>query len=117
MYATLVESSSEYLEEVRSQKERESFSMRIGVVNERWEKVSSLAKQRRDNLSNVQRIVFHLNENLQCVNDVVKTGEKIISPSFNVGFDVEKGRSELKQTRVSFLTKNTHFHFYCSAGR
>ena len=102
VYNTIIEDSQEYTEKPKSKKDRHQVMKTIRELGEKWEKVSTLSKERREKISKVLPVVFDHADNLKCVTEVIKTGEQTIKVAVPVAFDVEKGRNELKQIRVRF---------------
>ena len=106
----VVEGSKEQGDKLKSQKEKEKLSKHVESVCSKWELISILAKEHRDNVSKVLTIVFDHHENMECIVEVIKQGDKTLNASLPIGFDIERGRVQLKQIRVGFAISNYFIH-------
>ena len=101
IYTLIVENSKENGEKLKSRKEKKKLASSVENVTSKWEIVSSQAKEHRDNVAKILTIVCNFHENLQSVVAVISKGDDVIKSATPVGFDVAKGRMQLKNVRVS----------------
>ena len=100
MYRTLMENCEKHTETVKSKKERNQTLILIRSIADGWQKVWSVAKERRDNISRVLPIVLDHADSLKCVVEVVKQGEQTMNALSPIALDIEQGRKQLKKIRV-----------------
>ena len=96
----IIDSSKDQEDQLKSWKEKNKLAKSIEIVSSRWEDISTLAKEHRDNVAKVLTIVSDHHESLQSINHVIAQGEKTLNSPPPSVFDVEMMRTHLKRTRV-----------------
>ncbi len=105
VYGELLHNGQQHLDTLPAGREKEKLTKKLKEITDRWIKTNRIAKERHDKLSRLSPCVVDYHENMAVTEDVIKQGEAQLKSLEPFGLNVDAGRKQLRDIRVSTFNK------------